>query len=73
MKLYLSSYKVGNDAEGFKALVGKANAKVAVIDNSRDFSTDLERKAKSLQSELEAMSELGFIPEHLDLRDYFCK
>jgi len=73
MKLYLSSYKVGNDAEGFKNLVNKANAKVAVIDNSRDYSVDLERKAKSLQSELDAMTELGFDPEHLDLRNYFGK
>lgn len=73
MKLYLSSYKVGNDVEGFKDLVNKANAKVAVIDNSRDYSTDLERKAKGLQSELDAMSELGFVPEHLDLKDYFGK
>jgi dipeptidase E len=73
MKLYLSSFKVGNDTEGFKNLVNKAGAKVAVIDNSRDYSTDLERKANSLQGELDAMTELGFIPEHLDLRDYFGK
>lgn len=73
MKLYLSSYKVGNDIEGFKNLVDKVDAKVAVIDNSRDYSTDLERKAKGLQSELDAMIELGFVPEHLDLKDYFGK
>ena len=30
-------------------------------------------KQKSLQSELEAMSELRFIPEHLDLKNYFGK
>lgn len=71
MKLYLSSYKVGDDAEGFKKLVGKVNAKVAVIDNARDYSTDLERKAKGLQSELDAMSALGFVPKHVDLKDYF--
>lgn len=71
MKLYLSSYRVGDDTEGFKKLVGKLNAKVAVIDNARDYSTDLERKAKGLQSELDAMTELGFVPEHVDLKDYF--
>jgi dipeptidase E len=71
MKLYLSSYKVGNDTEGFKSLVNKAGAKVAVIDNSRDYSADLERKVTSLQSELDAMIDLGFTPEHLDLREYF--
>jgi dipeptidase E len=73
MKLYLSSFKVGNDTEGFKRLVNKVNARVAVIDNSRDYSTDLERKAISLQSELDAMTELGFVPQHLDLKDYFGK
>lgn len=73
MKLYLSSYKVGKDTEGFKRLVGKANAKVAVIDNALDFSVDLERKAQSLQSELDNMLSLGFIPSHVDLRDYFGK
>lgn len=71
MKLYLSSYKVGNDREGFKNLVNKADAKVAIIDNSRDYSPDLERKASSLQSEFDAMAELGFVPEHLDLKNYF--
>lgn len=73
MKLYLSSYKVGKDAEGFKNLVNKIAAKVAVIDNSRDYSTDLERKTKSLQGEMDAMIKLGFVPEHLDLREYFDK
>ena len=73
MKLYLSSYKVGDNAEGFKKLVGKSAARVAIIDNSRDYSEDLERKARGLQSEFEAMSELGFTPEHLDLRNYFGK
>lgn len=73
MKLYLSSYKVGKDAEGFKNLINKIGAKVAVIDNSRDYSTDLERKTKSLQGEMDAMIKLGFVPEHLDLREYFDK
>lgn len=73
MKLYLSSYKVGNDTEGFKWLVNKVDAKVAVIDNALDYSTDLERKEKSLQGELDDMSSLGFIPDHVDLRDYFGK
>lgn len=73
MKLYLSSYKIGDDTESFKELVGKADARVAVIDNSRDYSDDLERKANSLQSEFLALSDLGFMPEHLDLKNYFGK
>lgn len=71
MKLYLSSYKLGNDTEGFKNLVNKVGAKVAVIDNALDFSTDLQRKANSLRAEMDDMISLGFIPEHLDLKKYF--
>lgn len=71
MKLYLSSYKVGNHAEEFKALVGTPNARVAVIVNALDFSDDSDRKTQSLASELDDMKSLGFVPEHIDLRDYF--
>ncbi len=71
MKLYLSSYRLGNDTEGFKKLVNKPGAKVAVIDNALDFSMDFDRKAQSLQNELKDMESLGFIPEHVDLREYF--
>lgn len=71
MKLYLSSYKLGNHTDKFKELVGKQNAKVAVIDNALDFSDDLERKSKSLESELNDIRSLGFEPEHLDLREHF--
>lgn len=71
VKLYLSSYKVGNDTAGFKQLVNRAHAKVAVIDNALDFITDPKQKAKNLQVELDDMHSLGFVSEHLDLRDYF--
>lgn len=73
MKLYLSSYRLGNHAGELKKLVGKPGAKVAVCQNALDWSTDLERKAKSLQAEFEDMKSLGFEPEELDLRDYFGK
>ncbi len=71
MRLYLSSYRLGKNTEGFKKLVGKTDAKIAVINNALDFSTDLDRKAQSLKNELNDMKSLGFIPEHIDLRDYF--
>lgn len=73
MKLYLSSYKLGNDTEGLIRLVNKANAKAAVINNAIDFSADPGRKAMSLQVELDDMSSLGFMPEPVDLRSYFGK
>ncbi len=71
MKLYLSSYKLGDDTEGFMSLVGKADAKVAVIDNSRDCYSDADRRAKGLKDEFDSLRLLGFKPDHIDLRDYF--
>jgi len=73
MKLYLSSYKLGDDIEGLKKLVNKSAAKVAVIDNARDFSIDLERKASSLAFDIAQIRSLGYRPEHIDLRTYFSK
>ena len=73
MKLYLSSYRLGNHGDELVKLVGKPGAKVAVCQNALDWSTDLERKAKSLQAEFDDMKRLGFEPEELDLRDYFGK
>lgn len=71
MKLYLSSYKLGNHTDELKKLVGKSDASVAVIDNALDYSTDLIRKAQSLENELNDIRSLGFNPQHIDLREYF--
>lgn len=73
MKLYLSSYRLGNHANELQNLVGKSEAKVAVCQNALDWSTDLDRKAKGLQSEFDDMKSLGFKPEEVDLRNYFGK
>lgn len=71
MKLYLSSYRLGNHSEKLQELVGKPGAKVAVCMNALDYSDDTARKEESLQNELKDMRSLGFEPEQLDLRDYF--
>lgn len=73
MKLYLSSYKLGNHADKLRELVGKPGAKVAVCQNALDWSTDTERRATDLQAQFDDMKSLGFEPEGLDLRDYFGK
>jgi dipeptidase E len=73
MKLYLSSYRLGDYAEKLKELVGKPNAKVAVSVNACD-NSDLEgRNGVMLKRELEDMRSLGFEADELDLRDYFEK
>jgi|SRR3989344_465304 len=72
MKMYLSSYRLGDHPEQLAALVG-FNKKVAVIANSRDFSTDFERRKAGVQREISDLTALGFQPEELDLRHYFGK
>jgi dipeptidase E len=70
MKFYLSSYKLGNDIEVLKALV-PANKKTAFISNALDFSSDLERRKKSEQSDIDDLVSVGLDVELVDLRDYF--
>lgn len=70
MKLYLSSYRLGDHPEQLAELVG-GNKKVAVIPNAVDFSTDLERLAKGREREADDLRAIGLDPEELDLREYF--
>lgn len=72
MKLYLSSYRLGNEADQLANLVGN-NKKVAVILNALDFSTDEERRTKSQQREFDDLKSVGLQAEELDLRPYFGK
>lgn len=71
MKLYLSSYRVGDHTVKLKKLINKEGARVAVCVNALD-SADLEvRNTIVLARELADMKELGYLAEELDLRNYF--
>ena len=70
MKLYLSSYKLGNEVERLKELL-PANKKVAFIPNALDFAVDLARRAQSEQGDIEQLEKLGLTVERIDLREYF--
>lgn len=72
MKLYLSSYRLGNTPQSLADLIGK-NKKVAVIPNALDFSTDIERRNAGVQREIDDLKFLGLEPEEIDLRNYFGK
>jgi len=72
MKLYLSSYRLGNKSQIFTDSFGE-NKKVAVIANSMDFLTDKEARKESAQREIDDLKRLGLDPEEVDLRDYFGK
>lgn len=70
MKLYLSSYLLGNNAAQFAKLV-TSGRKLGIIRNALDFSNDAPRVAQSLQTESSDLANLGLDSEVLDLRKYF--
>jgi dipeptidase E len=72
MKLYLSSYKLGNHPEKLTAMVG-SNKKAAVIANAMDFLENFEVRKGKVKAEVDVLKVLGFLPEEVDLRDYFGK
>lgn len=71
MKLYLSSYGLGNHPEKLQQLVGD-NKLAAVIVNAQDLSNK-EKRQERLKISIQEMNGLGFQAEELDLRDYFNK
>jgi dipeptidase E len=71
MKLYLSSYKLGNHSGELVKMIGK-NKNIAVVINSRD-CYDRQEVLKRLEVELDSLKELGLTPEILDLKMYFGK
>lgn len=72
MKLYLSSYRLGDNPEKLVDLIGE-NKRIAVIPNALDFSTDIERRNAGVQREIDDLNNLGLQAEEVDLRDYFNK
>jgi len=69
MRLYLSSFRMGNCPERLASLM-RGGRRVAVIANSTD-AYPPEGRAEAVNRELAALSELGFAAEELDLRDHF--
>ncbi len=71
MRLYLSSYGLGNNPEEMLPLIGE-NKRTAIIMNAQD-NTLPENRAERLQRETDGLNNLGLQPEELDLRNYFGK
>jgi dipeptidase E len=69
VRLYLSSFGLGNRPEALKALL-RGKTRVAVVLNAKDASSP-ENRWGSLQRELDALAGLGLQPGELDLRDFF--
>ena len=72
MKLYLSSYKFGDDPQQLANLYGE-NKKVAVVVNAWDVYPEGERRQSGIQKEIDGLKEIGLQPELIDLRNYFGK
>ena len=72
MRLYLSSYKLGNDQGALSSLAPTGGLKVGHIPNALDFTgVDEARRERDSADELRQLESLGFSVQHLDLREYF--
>jgi dipeptidase E len=69
MRMYLSSFRMGDHPERLVALLDPPGP-AAVIANAIDQAEAGER-LEGVQRELDALGELGIDAEDLDLRDYF--
>jgi dipeptidase E len=69
MKLFLSSYRFGDNPKDLLKVFGK-NKRVAIIANAVDHNDPQERALK-VEAEHDALRDLGYRAEELDLRNYF--
>lgn len=69
MRLYLSSFRVGDHPDRLVEMVGD-NRRAAVVFNAADDYDPAERDDR-LETELDALETLGLEAEELDLRDFF--
>jgi len=70
MKLYISSFGLGNRTDVLKNWINENDNKIALIPNSRDILDD-ERRQAGIDRDTKALEELGFEVTVISLRDYF--
>ncbi len=71
MKLYLSSYKLGNDTSYLKEWIKENDNNILMISNSKDYKTFDEEEKEKLEYNVKLLEDLGFNVTLLDLRKYF--
>ena len=69
MRLYLSSFRIGEHPQRLLELVGN-NRRTAVVNNALD-ALPPDGRTQGLQEELARLDEIGLTGEEVDLRDYF--
>jgi dipeptidase E len=72
MKLYLSSYGLGNYSKELVKLIG-TNKKIAIVGNAGDYFGNKKERKESIKRQVDSLSNIGLIPQEIDLRKYFGK
>jgi hypothetical protein len=72
VRLYLSSFRMGDHPEHLTALVGEDGRRAVVIANAMDDAPPDVRRA-GVELELAALADLGFDAVELDLRECFAQ
>ena len=72
MRLYLSSYGLGNYQKELIKLMG-SKKKIAIISNAGDAYGNKKERAESVKRQMVILSNIGLIPKEIDLRKYFGK
>lgn len=72
MRLYLSSFRMGDHPEHLLALIGEDSRRAVVIANAMDEAPPDVRRA-AVELETAALADLGVDAAELDLRDYFAQ
>ncbi len=74
MKLYLSSYKIGDHKNVLADMMEETGKPMGYIPNARDFTTaDPLRRKEVTERDLRELADAGIDAEVLDLRKYFGK
>lgn len=68
MRLYLSSFRLGNRTADLARLVGSGR-RVGIVANALD-GDDVRTRAAAVELEVAALASLGYVPEEVDLRDH---
>lgn len=71
MRLYLSSFRIGNRPDELLRLAGDGR-RTALIVNADDYKSEADRE-KSLRREVDELESVGLRPFEVDLRDFFGK
>lgn len=71
MKLYLSSYKLGNEVDELKKWIQTNGNEIAFIFNARDVYPESEHKKESINRDIKELQDVGFDVKVIDLKNYF--